>query len=394
MRVGVVGPLSLDLLRWTSSPPPHIPVGSTAPVVTTLANGLLERGHDVTVFTLSPRFEAPTTFTSGRLTVCIAPERVRHRGRDFFARERRLLLTMLREHECDVLHAQWTYEYALATLATGRPAIVTAHDHAPTIIRYLPDLHRAVRLLMDRAVLHRASRLTATSPYLRSLLPQAVRAKTTVVPNPVPRSILEQGAMEEGGRRAAGPPVIVTVVNGFDRHKNVGTDLKALALIRARHPVARLHLVGVGMGPGQAAHEHALREGLAEGVDFLGAQPYDEALGEIARAHVLLHPSREEAFGMTVLEAMSLGTPVVAGVRSGNVPHLLAGGRCGVLCDVEDPVAIAAAVCATLEEPQAAREIVARARRRAQTGYSEDVVLPRYEEAYRRVVAEWAGERG
>ena len=394
MRVGVVGPLSLDLLRWTSGPPPDLPVGSTAPVVTTLANGLLERGHDVTVFTLSPQVAAPTTHTSGPLTVCIAPQRVRHRGRDFFARERRLLLAMLREHECDVLHAQWTYEYALAALATGRPALITAHDHAATIIRHVPDLHRAARLLMDRTVVRRAPRLTATSAYLLARLAPSVRGKTTVIPNLIPRSMFEQGAAEDDRRRPDGPPVIVTVVNGFDRRKNVDGALEAFALLRARHPQACLRLVGLGMGPGQVAQKHALRRGVAEGVDFLGAQPFATALGEIAGADVLLHPSREEAFGMTVLEAMALGTPVVAGLRSGNVPHLLAGGRCGVLCDVEDPVDVAAAVCATLEEAKATSALIGRARRQAQTGYCEDVVVPRYEEAYRRVVAEWAGERG
>jgi glycosyltransferase involved in cell wall biosynthesis len=89
---------------------------------------------------------------------------------------------------------------------------------------------------------------------------------------------------------------------------------------------------------------------------------------------------------MAVLEAMALGTPVVGGVRSGNVPDLLGGGRYGVLCDVEDPSDMAAAIAGILQEPEAARALAARARRRA-AAFTPDVVIPGYVQAYRDVLA-------
>ena len=69
----------------------------------------------------------------------------------------------------------------------------------------------------------------------------------------------------------------------------------------------------------------------------------------IAAADAVLHPAREEAFGMVVLEAMASGTPVVGGWSSGNVPCLLGGG-CGLMCDVTRDVDVAAALAALLAD--------------------------------------------
>jgi glycosyltransferase involved in cell wall biosynthesis len=64
-------------------------------------------------------------------------------------------------------------------------------------------------------------------------------------------------------------------------------------------------------------------------------------------ARLLVQPSHEEGFGIPVLEAMTLGVPVVAANR-GALPEVL--GDAGLLTDASDPEAIAAAIARVLDE--------------------------------------------
>jgi hypothetical protein len=68
------------------------------------------------------------------------------RAWDLFAQERAGLERAMREDPCDVVHAHWTYEFALAALASGQPTLVTARDWAPTILL----MQRRLRLLPYR----------------------------------------------------------------------------------------------------------------------------------------------------------------------------------------------------------------------------------------------------
>lgn len=381
MKIGVMGAISLRLLAWPMPSPDDLPESASAPSVAMLANALLARGHQVHVFTLSPDLENPVHWQSGALTLSVGPQRERHRGRDAFAAERRILSAMVASSECEVLHAQWSYEYALAALASGRPTLVTVRDDAAAIARFSPTLHRAAKLVMDAVTKRRAPRLTVTSPHLMRTLPAAVRRKTIIIPNFVSSEVLARS--ERRGSLTAGvTPVVVSVCNGFSRWKNVAAALAAARVLRRVRPDSRLRLIGADMQPDGPAHAFARRRGLDAGVEFIGPLPHAQLLDQLAGADVLLHPALEEAFGMAVLEAMAALTPVVGGSRSGNVPFLLRDG-CGVLCDASREVEMAACVGALLAEPAMVRCITERARRRVNATYTEDVVAPQYVTAYR-----------
>jgi glycosyltransferase involved in cell wall biosynthesis len=66
---------------------------------------------------------------------------------------------------------------------------------------------------------------------------------------------------------------------------------------------------------------------------------------------VLVQPSFDEGFGMPVLEAMTLGVPVVA-ARRGSLPEVLGGA--GALVDPDDPADIAQAIARILDDDSAA----------------------------------------
>lgn len=381
MRIGIAGPVDLGLLDYPEGCPSDLPAGYPAPVIAHVVNALLRRGHHLVVFTTSLGLSQPLVIDQGRLIVCVAPQSRPRSALTFFRSERRWLRRLMAEHPADLIHASWSYEFALAGLQSGLPTIVHYRDHAWTILRHKRDAYRFLRWLLSVYVTMRAEHKVANSEYLKRAFGRSGR-NMVVIPNFLPASALP--GREDFARCASR---IVVVSNGFTGRKNVAVALDAFSLLRQRCPDARLVLIGVDLGEGQVAAEYAQRNGLDAGVSFKGSQSYKDTLVAIRGSAVLLHPALEESFGMTILEAMAVGTPVVAGQRSGNVPELLGHGECGLLCDATDPESVAEALEATLTDTEEVADRVEHGRERYQTIYSEDSAADRLEALYRLVAS-------
>ncbi len=162
-----------------------------------------------------------------------------------------------------------------------------------------------------------------------------------------------------------GGPLLISV-GRLDASRDLPTLLRALALLRQRHPRARLQLVGEGTA--RPALEALARQlGVADAVAFLGGR--DDVPGLLAAADVFAWPALPlEGFGIALAEAMAAGLPVVATA----VPacrEVLQEGRCGLLVTPGDPAALAAGLAEVLAAPAAAAGRAAAARERARRDY-------------------------
>jgi glycosyltransferase involved in cell wall biosynthesis len=140
-------------------------------------------------------------------------------------------------------------------------------------------------------------------------------------------------------------------VGDDEPRKNVPVMLEAYRRYRQQDPdPLPLVLAGSasGDGPGVAVERHPRRERLAE---LYGG------------AAALVHPSLYEGFGLTALEAMSAGVPVVAG-RSPGIEEVC--GDAARYADPRDPAALAAAIAEVVDSPELRRELAERGRRRAE----------------------------
>jgi glycosyltransferase involved in cell wall biosynthesis len=381
MRIGIAGPMTLRLLDYNFESAGEIPVGYDFPMLSMLVNELLRQGHRVVAYTTSTGIREPLVYKGENLTICIARRRTRHAARDLFKIERGELSQLMLGHPVDVINAQWSYEFAWSAIESGTPTLVTLQDHALRILRYQIDPYRLMRLIMNQIVLNRAKHISTNSQYLFSLLSERNKRKARVIPNFYARELEEDfSTLKEKNS------YIVSVSNGFGARKNISTALKAFEMLRKDEPHLEYHLVGDGMETGGPAHEYALKNGLTRAVRFIGRLPYGEALREVKRASVFLHPSREESFGMSVLEAMVLGTPVVGGSHSGNVPFLLNLGRAGLLCDVDSPEDIAGAIRRIFSNPELSQSISLNAIEFARTKFREDVVVKQYLQYYGEIL--------
>jgi len=100
-----------------------------------------------------------------------------------------------------------------------------------------------------------------------------------------------------------------------------------------------------------------------------------------------LYTSEYESFGLSILETMFYGKPVVA-FCVGGIPEVI-GDSCP-LYPFADVAAAAAGLDMLVESPKLARELGERSRNRAIENFTADQIVPRYEALYRHVIADMA----
>ncbi|MBK1643184.1 hypothetical protein CKO25_00635 [Thiocapsa imhoffii] len=151
---------------------------------------------------------------------------------------------------------------------------------------------------------------------------------------------------------AAGQPPVILAVGGLRQVKDFPTLLRALSRLPAHTP-ARLLILGAGKEQRRLS-ELVARLGLTVRVDFPGFVP--DPYPYLARADLLALSSRREGLGNVLVEAMAVGTPVVATDCPGGVRALLEDGRLGPLVPVGDDRALAQAILGVLNaRPEPAR---------------------------------------
>jgi glycosyltransferase involved in cell wall biosynthesis len=149
----------------------------------------------------------------------------------------------------------------------------------------------------------------------------------------------------------------------LEPRKNIGGLLDAYERLLALRPDApELWLAGRAGAAAAGWIERASRPPLGGRVKLSGYVDPDHRRALYEGASVLVLPSFDEGFGLTALEAMTLGVPVVASDR-GALPELLAGA--GLLIDPEDPDTIAASLARVLDDPSLAADMEARGLARA-----------------------------
>lgn len=161
----------------------------------------------------------------------------------------------------------------------------------------------------------------------------------------------------------AGRPIVV-VVGRLLGWKGQDRAIAAVELLRERGLDVTLEIVGAeahGVEAGTEARLRALAAPLGDRVVFRGHVP--DPSGLVAGADVLLSASEAEPFGMVLVEAMALGTPVVAVGAAGPL-DIVEDGVSGTLARDGSPAALARALEAVLRDPARAAAMAAAARRR------------------------------
>ncbi len=410
--IGVLGPIELAEFRdylypgaLESSPPRGM--GGTP--VTLLCKELLNRGHQLVIFSLDPSVETERSFDGQQLRIYFGPY-TRKGAADFFKKERQFLARAIRRESLTCIHAHFTYKYALAAVESGLPHVVTAHDAPINCLRhaFIPFktarnfagyyrtsrsiAFRMVRTLIAYKAVRNAQRLVAVSPYVVDHLRKyRFRAgPIDVIPNGMPGAHFERPRKIHSGR----PITFATVLVGWGGLKNGSAAIQAFAKVRQILPDAQMLMFGTGHSSDEPAAVWARQRGWDMGIEFVGQIPYGELLDLLShRVDVLVHPSLEEAHPMPLIEAMSFGIPAIGGNTAGGVPWTLGYGRCGVLVDVHSPDQIAAAMLRLAEDDDTRYKLGTAAREFLKSRFHISKVAEQYEAIYAQLAGQASHRR-
>ncbi len=193
---------------------------------------------------------------------------------------------------------------------------------------------------------------------------------------------------EQGPVTRCGGPC-VALVGRITRWKGQHIFLQAAAWTHRRFPEARFQIVGAALFDEKEyeteVRELAIQLGTQDYVDFLGFRGNIQQY--MAGIDLLVHASTTgEPFGQVLIEAMSLGKPVVA-TNGGGVPEIVVHGETGLLVPMGDPVAMAEAICQMLSDPQAAAQMGERGRLRVGEQFTIAHTVEKVQKVYDQLLA-------
>lgn len=193
-----------------------------------------------------------------------------------------------------------------------------------------------------------------------------------------------------GGSARFKLPTVVVVARLDERYKGHDVLIRAMPLVRARIPGARLVIIGDGVL--RVAYRNLVDAlGLGQAVMFLGPVEDEQRDWFVSRSHVYAMPTRLstrsgfEGFGIAYLEAGAHGLPVVAGRVAGALDAVI-DGETGLLVDPTDHVAVAHAIAQLLSNPAEAERLGRAGRERAR-----DFAWPKVAERVEDVLLAVAG---
>lgn len=204
--------------------------------------------------------------------------------------------------------------------------------------RHLRHVYYSIQRKFEKAAYQKMDRLMVNSRHVRDLVSTGYGLEGEFV-RTVYHGLELPGPVQPN--RLAGSPALLFVGGNFQR-KGLPLLIKAVAALKRRFPRIRLHVVGRDHNQ-QSLAELAARLGVGEIVTFHGWKPNGEVKAWIAGADIFVMPSLTEAFGFVYLEAMQLGTPVIA-TRIGGAQEVFREGQEAVFVDPNDLAELTSAI--------------------------------------------------
>ena len=292
------------------------------------------------------------------------------------------------EYGLDLLHVHYAIPHAtsawIAKEMLGRDhpvkVITTLHGTDITLVGAEASFKSITRFSIERS-----DGVTAVSRYLHQQTVGEFQIKRAIeiIPNFVDTELFQRSPVKDCSRDMLAPDgsKVIIHISNMRPVKRMGDLIRVFAAVRSR---IKARLILVGDGP-ERAGAYQLAEQLGVGGDcvFLGAQ---ESIASLLNCSDLyLQTSATESFGLSILEALSTGVPVIS-TRCGGPEEVVLHGECGFLSEVGDVEDMAANSIRLLTDSDMHRAFSRKARERVLENYTIQDITARYEEYYHRVL--------
>jgi N-acetyl-alpha-D-glucosaminyl L-malate synthase BshA len=358
-------------------------IGGSGILATALGSELARRGHDVYFFS----YAQPVRLDLPQEGLHFHRVEVAHNPLfpcpDYTLPLAVKMAEVARSQQLDLFHVHYAVPHALAACLASQivgpsaPRIVTTlHGTDTTLLGQDPDYRTAI----EHALVH-SDAVTAVSESLRTQTQETFRLKRPieVIPNFFTPNKPKRSREEVRSDFGVTDEFLVLHMSSLRPVKRVDLLLRTIAASKNRRRLRLFILAGGPFDPYEPLlDELSLRDVVVLRQNTAAVDEYLQA------ADAGLYTSEYESFGLSILETMFYGKPVVAfGV--GGIPEVI-GDSCPLYA-FGDVVAAAAGLDALIESPNLARQLGKRSRGRAVENFSADRILPQYEALYRRIVS-------
>jgi N-acetyl-alpha-D-glucosaminyl L-malate synthase BshA len=282
----------------------------------------------------------------------------------------------------DIFHVHYAVPHATAAfLATemigaGAPKVVTTlHGTDTTLLGPNPQYRAAI----EHALLH-SHAVTTVSESLRRQTGETfrLRKEIQVIPNFFTPAAPTKSREEMRRDLGISDEFLVVHMSNLRPVKRIDLLLTVIARTSNRDRIRLLVLAGGPFAPYEPLlDELGLRDRVIVREDAAAVENY------LPAADAGLYTSENESFGLSILETLFFGKPVVA-FRIGGIPEVV--GDAAYLHEFGDTAAMAASLDALVDSPDSARQLGERGRARAEKYFTAAKVVPQYEAIYREVI--------
>lgn len=362
--------------------------GGSGVMATELGLALADRGHEIHIFS----YARPSRLSAY------------HRGVEFhnvsvssyplfqYPPYDLALASVMREvmaaRELDVLHMHYAVPHALCAYlaremcgSCSTRIVTTLHGTDITILGRDPSYRDVIEFGLEHS-----DAVISVSDWLEQQTREAFdfEGRIDVVPNFVDEQRFRPRTDDSVRRELGGDDHrLIVHTSNFRSLKRVSDTVEVLRRLPDEH---RALLLLVGDGPDQpGVRDLAARHGLTDRVRFLGE--IENVACVVSAADVSLFPTESESFGLSALESMACGVPVVA-TEVGGLPEVVVHGETGFLHPVGDTDAMAASVGRILGDAALARRLSEAGAARARESFSLAAMVERHEQLYARLLAE------
>lgn len=300
------------------------------------------------------------------------------------------LFDIVVNNHIDLLHIHYAIPFAsigyllqeiLAEKKLQIPFITTLHGTDITLLGKDKSFAPILEFSINKSTV-----ITAVSEFLRNETHNTFKMKREiqVIYNFIDLTRYQDSTHDNNIRSCFAPKgePIITHISNFRKVKRATDTVHIFHKIRAQRPVK---LLLIGDGPERLVIEELCREhGYCKDIFFLGKQEKIE--GILMNSDLFLLPSESESFGLSALEAMAAGVPVISS-NVGGLPEVNLHNFSGFLASVGDVETMSNYCIRLLDNPNEHQKFRQQAKMQAQK-FSKENIIPKYLKLYQQVLAQ------
>ena len=351
--------------------PPFI-IGGAGIYAINITRELAKLGHEVTVFT--PQIDSiKSVDNTENVKVCriALNDNLPFRALQFWLKLPKAIMNIESSNKFDIIHFNWLSYWFLKNKLSEAPNVVTIHHLVTDAIKF-NDMSRISRLkdisgennfvlpLIEKRCIKCADKIISISKFTKNRVIKNYKLKSEKIDViylgfDLKEQAFTEKKLEESRKQFGMPqkPVILFVGRVDDHRKGLDVLLGSFKNVLEKIDCI---LMVVGKGDQNEARTLAASMGFLDNVFFTGFVD-DTTLKKCYQlCDIYVVPSRLEGFGLTVLEAIAAGKPVVA-TNVGAIPEIIEYAENGILVESENIDSISNAICTILQNGMPASNV-------------------------------------